>query len=92
MSTDTVRAARAYEVVGHALDGDRTALDAVLASLEAPELRRLTAAVVRALAESMVSRCEALGTPRRDAVAYFRSTNPHRHAVIERRGNEFEQE
>lgn len=78
MTTDTTRADRAHAVVAHALDGDGAALDVLLASLDAPELRRLLAATVGALTEAVIGRAAAAGVPRRQAAAWFRATRPRR--------------
>lgn len=92
MSTATTQADRAHAVVGLALAGDRTGLDALLATLDAPELRRLLRATVTALADALVGTCERRGVPRQQAVEWFRETAPTYRAAIEQRGSRIEQE
>lgn len=70
---------RGHAVIERALAGDRTGLRALLASLDAPELRRLLDTTVTALADSVAARCEAAGVPRRDAAAWFAETRTHTH-------------
>lgn len=66
---------RGAEVIARALADDRTGLRVLLASLDAPELRRLLDSTVCALADTVAGRCEAAGVPRREAAAYFRESH-----------------
>lgn len=80
MSSEQSSYDRGHAVIERALAGDRTGLRALLATLEAPELRRLLDNTVMAFADTVAGHCEERGVPRDVAAAWFRDTAPNRTA------------